>query len=226
MKVIYYGHACFLVEVSGKRLLFDPFITPNPLAKMIKVKNIQADYMLISHGHDDHIADAIKIAKQTGALTVANFEVAEWLNKKGAAKVHALNPGGYVDFDFGRVKSVSAIHSSSMPNGTYGGVAGGFVVESKEGNFYYSGDTALTGDMRLIGDTTKLMFAALCIGGNFTMGVEDAVRAAEFIRCHEILGVHYDTFPEIKINHLKAQEKFTSSGRNLHLLKIGEAMNF
>lgn len=225
MKITFYGHACFLVEVCGKRLLFDPFITPNPLAKGVKIKNIQADYILISHGHDDHVADAIKIAKHTKACVIANYEVAEWMTKKGATQVRSVNPGGIADFDFGQVKSVNAVHSSSMPNGSYGGVASGFVVESNEGNFYYSGDTALTTDMKLIGETTKLTFAALCIGGNFTMGVDDAIRAAGFIQCNSILGVHYDTFPEIKINHAQAQEKFSASGRALHLLKIGETVN-
>ncbi len=226
MKITFYGHACFSVEIAGKHLLFDPFITPNPLAKGIKIKEIPANYILISHGHDDHVADAIKIAKQTKACVIANFEVAQWMTKKGATEVRAINPGGIVDLDFGRVKSVSAIHSSSMPNGSYGGVASGFVVESKPGNFYYSGDTALTLDMKLIGETTKLAFAALCIGGNFTMGVDDAIRAAEFVQCNEILGVHYDTFPEIQINHVIAQEKFKARGRNLHLPKIGDEISF
>jgi L-ascorbate metabolism protein UlaG (beta-lactamase superfamily) len=152
--------------------------------------------------------------------------VAEWLTKKGAPQVRAINPGGSVDCDFGRAKSVNAIHSSSMPNGAYGGQPAGFVIESPEGNFYYSGDTALTYDMKLIGDATKLKFAALCIGGNFTMGVDDAIRAAEFIKCSEILGVHYDTFPQITINHAAAQEKFKAAGRTLHLLKIGETRSF
>jgi len=226
MNVTYYGHACFLVQVGGKHLLFDPFITPNPLAKSVQTKEIAADYIFVSHGHDDHLADAVKIAKRTEATVFANFEVAEWLTKKGIGQVHAVNPGGAVDFDFGRAKSVNAIHSSSMPDGAYGGQPAGFVIESKEGNFYYSGDTALTYDMKLIGDTTKLKFAVLCIGGNFTMGVEDAVRAAEFLKCNEILGVHYDTFPPITINHANAREKFTAAGCTLHLLKIGETHNF
>jgi L-ascorbate metabolism protein UlaG (beta-lactamase superfamily) len=226
MNVTYYGHACFSVEVRGKHLLFDPFIKPNPLAKSVDIKQILADYILITHGHDDHIADAVKIAKHTKATVIANFEVAQWLEKKGLPKVHSMNPGGNVDFDFGRVKSVNAVHSNSLTDGTYGGSPSGFVIESKEGNFYYSGDTALTYDMKLISEIAKLKFAALCIGGNFTMGVDDAIRAAEFIKCKEILGVHYDTFPEIKINHTKAKEKFKAAGKMLHLLGIEETHNF
>jgi L-ascorbate metabolism protein UlaG (beta-lactamase superfamily) len=225
MNATYYGHACFSVEIGGKHLLFDPYISQNPLAKSVDIKQIPADYILISHGHDDHIGDTIKIAKRTDAMVIANFEVAQWLEKKGVPKVHSMNPGGNIDFDFGRVKSVNAIHSSSMPNGVYGGVPSGFVVESKEGNFY-SGDTTLINDMKLIGDATKLKFAALCIGGNFTMGVDDAIHAAEFIKCNEIFGVHYDTFPEIKINHSDAQQKFKASGRTLHMLQIKERHNF
>jgi L-ascorbate metabolism protein UlaG (beta-lactamase superfamily) len=226
MNVTYYGHACFAVEISGKHLLFDPFITPNPLAKSVDIKTIKADYILVSHGHDDHMADAVKIAKRTQALVVANFEVAEWLGKKGAPQTHGVNPGGSLDLGVARVKSVVAVHSSSFPNGDYAGVAAGFVVESSAGNFYYSGDTALTYDMKLIGETTKLKFAALCIGDNFTMGAADAVRAAEFIQCHEILGVHYDTFPPIKINQAQAQATFKAGGKKLHLLAIGETRSF
>jgi L-ascorbate metabolism protein UlaG (beta-lactamase superfamily) len=226
MNVTYYGHACFSVVVSGKHMLFDLFIKPNPLAKSVDIKLILADYTLITHGHDDHIADAVKIAKHTKATVIANFEIAQWLEKKGVPKVRSLNPGGNVGFDFGRVKSVNAVHSNSLPDGTYGGSPSGFVIESKEGNLYYSGDTALTYDMKLISDTFRLKFAALCIGGNFTMDVEDAIRAANFIKCDQILGVHYDTFPEIKINHTKAKEKFKTYGKMLHLLRIGETYSF
>jgi len=225
MNVTYYGHACFAVEIAGKHLLFDPFITPNPLAKAIDINKIPADFILVSHGHDDHMTDAIAIAKRTGALVLANFEVAEWLAKEGGPRVHAVNPGGSFDLGVARVKSVVAIHSSSLPDGSYGGCPSGFVVESGEGNFYYSGDTALTYDMKLIAEATQLKFAVLCVGNNFTMGFEDAARAAEFIHCNEILGVHYDTFPPIKIDHTKAQEKFKASGRTLHLMRIGETRN-
>jgi L-ascorbate metabolism protein UlaG (beta-lactamase superfamily) len=226
MKVTYYGHACFFVVVGGKTLLFDPFISGNPLAKSIDVKQVPADFILVSHGHKDHLADAVEIAKRTNALVIANFEVATWLNKQGAPRAHPLNHGGSYKFDFGRAKFVNAIHSSTMPDGTFGGNPGGFVVESAEGNFYYSGDTALTLDMKLIGETTPLKFAALCIGDNFTMGVDDAVKAAEFIRCNEIFGVHYDTFPPIKIDHAAAQEKFKAAGKVLYLLHPGGTRDF
>jgi L-ascorbate metabolism protein UlaG (beta-lactamase superfamily) len=226
MKVTYYGHSCFSVAVSGKTLLFDPFITPNPLAKAIDVIKIKPDYILISHGHEDHMADAADIAKTTGALVISNFEVCMWLQKKGVARVHPMNHGGWAMFDFGPVKFVNAIHSSTMPDGSSGGNPGGFIVESGEGNFYYSGDTALTMDMKLIGEANRLKFAILCIGDNFTMGTDDAVRAADFIRCKEILGVHYDTFSPIKIDHAAAKEKFKAAGKNLHLLPIGESHHF
>ncbi len=226
MKVIYYGHACFSVVVGGKTLLFDPFISGNPLARATDVKKVPADFILVSHGHGDHVGDAVEIAKRTQALVIANFEVATWLNKQGAPRVHPLNHGGSFHFDFGRAKFVNAIHSSTMPDGTFGGNPGGFVVESAEGNFYYSGDTALTLDMKLIGESTKLKLAVLCIGDNFTMGPDDAVRAAEFVGCDEILGVHYDTFPPIKIDHAAAQEKFKAAGKRLHLLAPGETRDF
>lgn len=226
MKTTYYGHSCFSVEVAGKRLLFDPFITPNPLAAAIDIQRLKADFILVSHGHVDHVADAVEIAKRTDALVVANFEVASWLNKMGAPRIQPMNHGGAVNLDFGRVKFVSAIHSSTMPDGSSGGNPGGFVIESRDGNFYYSGDTALTLDMKLIGESTKLKFAALCVGDNFTMGPDDAVKAADFIKCDQVLGVHFDTFPPIKIDHAAAKEKFQAAGKTLHLLRPGEAADF
>jgi L-ascorbate metabolism protein UlaG (beta-lactamase superfamily) len=226
MKVTYYGHACFSAVVGGKTLLFDPFISGNPLAKTVDVKSLPADFILVSHGHDDHLADAVEIAKRTNALVIAGFEVGEWFLKQGVPRVHHLNHGGGHAFDFGRAKYVNAVHSSTLPDGSPGGNPGGFVVETAEGNFYYSGDTALTLDMKLIGETTPLKFAVLCIGDNFTMGPDDAVKAAEFVRCKEILGVHYDTFPPIKIDQALAVEKFRAANKTLHLLGIGESFDF
>ena len=226
MRVTYYGHACFAAQVANKTLLFDPFITGNELAKGIDVKSIPADYILISHGHEDHLADAADIAKRTGATIISNFEVTVWFGKQGLQKTHPLNHGGGCRFDFGRAKFVNAIHSSSLPDGAYGGNPGGFVIESSEGSFYYSVDTALTMDMKLIGESTKLTFAALPIGDNFTMGVEDAIKAADFVHCNEILGLHYNTFPPIKIDAPAAIERFRAAHKKLHLLLPGESHSF
>lgn len=226
MKITYYGHSCFAAQAGGKTLLFDPFITPNALAKSVDVDKIAADYILITHGHQDHIYDAVSIAKRTGATIVANFEVATWIAAQGIEKTQPMNHGGGLRFDFGRVKLVNAVHSSSLPDGTYAGNPAGFVVESGEGNFYYSGDTALTMDMKLIGETTELKFAVLCIGDNFTMGIDDAIKAADFVRCNAVLGVHYDTFPPIKIDHATALQKFKKAGKQLHLLSPGQSHEF
>jgi len=226
MKVTFYGHSCFSVVAGGKVLLFDPFITQNSLAGSIDVNRVPADFILVSHGHDDHLADAVAIARRTGALVIAGFEVGEWFIKQGISKVHHLNHGGGHDFDFGRVKFVTAVHSSTLPDGSPGGNAGGFVVETSEGNFYYSGDTALTLDMKLIGESTRLKFAVLCVGDNFIMGAADAVKAADFVGCDQVMGVHYDTFPPIKIDHASACERFRVAGKTLHLLKPGEAREF
>jgi len=226
MRITYYGHSCFAAQVANKSLLFDPFITGNELAKGIDPKKVPADFILVSHGHDDHTGDTVNIARRTGAMVIANFELVEWFGKQGLKKTHPLNHGGGFQFDFGRVKLVNAVHSSSFSDGTYAGNPGGFVVESQEGNFYYSGDTALTMDMKLIGGTTRLKFAALCIGDNFTMGIEDAIRAADMIQCNEILGVHYNTFPPIKIDEQAAIKKFAAAGKNLSLLKPGQSRDF
>ena len=226
MNVTYYGHACFAAQVANKTLLFDPFITPNELAKSINVNALAVDYLLISHGHVDHIADAVALARRTGATAISNYEISVWLNNKGVAKTLPLNHGGSAQCDFGRVKFVNAIHSSSLPNGTYGGNPSGFVVETPDGSFYFSGDTALTMDMKLIGESTRLKFAALCIGDTFTMGVDDAIKCAEFIRCDEIVGIHYDTYPPIKIDHDAAIKKFKAAGKKLHLLSIGASHTF
>lgn len=224
MKIIWYGHSCFGVEIKGKHLLFDPFITSNPAAKHIDIKTIKADYILQSHGHFDHIEDTVALAKQTGATVVAAYEITEWLTKQGVEKVHPMNIGGKWHFDFGKVKCVVAVHSSTLPDGTNGGSPMGFVVESEECNFYYAGDTALTYDMKLIGDYRHIDFAFLPIGDNFTMGVDNAIIASDFVKCDEIIGMHYDTFGYIQINHKEAQEKFSRAGKNLTLMKIGETI--
>jgi len=225
MNITYYGHSCFGVEIAGKHLLFDPFITPNSLAKNIDASAVKADYILITHGHDDHIADAVSIAKRTGAAVVCNTEIAVWLEKQGVANVHPMNIGGKKGFDFGFVKCVNAVHSSGLPDGSYGGHPMGFVIESNEKNFYYAGDTALTYDMKLIGNYRSIDFAFLPIGDNYTMGIDNAIIATEFINCSDIIGMHYDTFDPIKIDKEEAGHKFKRAGKNLTLLEIGETIN-
>jgi L-ascorbate metabolism protein UlaG (beta-lactamase superfamily) len=224
MKLTFFGNASFSIEVMGKTLLFDPFISPNPAAKNIDIHSLKADYIFLSHGHGDHIADAVAIAKNTGAKCVGSAEVEGWLNKNGVTNTHGMNHGGFISFDFGRVKGVNAIHSSSFPDGGYAGNPLGFVFKTEEADFYYSGDTALTMDMQLIPLWADLKFAVLPIGGNFTMDVEDAVKAAEFINCDTVVGVHYDTFPPIKIDTDAAVKVFEKAGKKLLLPKIGETI--
>lgn len=224
MKLTYYGQAGFGLELKGKKILFDPFISPNPLAKDIDIKSIEADYLLLTHGHGDHIADVMTIGENTGAKVISGYEVATYFQNKGL-EAHTLNHGGKWQFDFGMVKYVNAVHSSSFPNGTYAGNPGGFVIWNEEVCFYHAGDTALTWDMKLIPMTCpKLDFAILPIGDNFTMGYEDAAIAAEFIECDTIIGCHFDTFGYIKIDHDKAVEAFAAKGKKLILPKVGETI--
>ncbi|MBA2498895.1 MAG: metal-dependent hydrolase [Chitinophagaceae bacterium] len=225
MNLTFYGHACFSVEVNNKKLMFDPFISPNELAKHINIADIEADYILLTHGHSDHTADCVTLAQATGAKVICNFEIHEWLNRNDVQNTHPMNTGGKWDFEDFEVKCVVAQHSSSLPDGSYGGNPMGFIIFSEEGNFYNSGDTALTMDMQLIPKWAKLNFAVLPIGDNFTMGPADAIEAAKMINCTEILGVHYDTFGYIVIDHNKTKKLFTDAGLTLHLVEIGKTIS-
>lgn len=224
MKFTYYGHSCFTVELGGKKVLFDPFITPNELAKHIDINTIEADFILVSHGHADHIADCIQIANQTKAMVVCSFEIAEWLGKQGVEKTHPMNTGGKWIFDFGTVKCVTAHHSSGLPDGSYGGNPMGFIITSVEKEFYYSGDTALTLDMQLVPRWASVDFAILPIGDNFTMDYADAIEAARMVNTTIVIGVHYDTFPYIRINHQQVKQAFANEGITLYLPGIGESI--
>ena len=206
-------------------LLFDPFVTGNPLASDINVDKIAADYIFVSHGHYDHTTDVIRIAKRTGAMVLGNWELYDWFNKNGLKNTHPINPGGQFEFDFGKVKSVTAIHSSSLADGTYAGTACGFVIRSMDGCFYYSGDTGLTIDMQLILGWALPDFAVLPIGDGLTMGVDDAIKAADWLGVKKIVGVHYDTFGFIKIDHKKATDTFNAAGLALHLPAIGSTID-
>ncbi len=204
--------------------MFDPFISGNELAKgIVDPAKVEADFILVSHGHGDHVGDLVPIATRTGAKVIAGYEIATWAEGKGVTNVHPINFGSY-KYGFGRMHFVPAAHSSVLPDGTYGGNPGGFVLHDTEKKFYYSGDTALTMDMKLIPMYAKLDFAILPVGGNFTMYVDDAIIAADFIQCNKIIGVHFDTFGYIKIDHEAAKEKFRSAGKELILPRIGECI--
>ena len=224
MKFTYYGHSCFSVLAGSKTLLFDPFVTPNQFARSIEVDRIEADFIFVSHGHFDHTADAARIARRTGAKVLGNWEIFDWFKKGGLENTHPINPGGQFTFDFGMVKSFAAQHSSSLPDGAYGGVACGFAFQTRDGAFYYSGDTALSMDMQLVRDWTVLDFAVFPIGDGLTMGVTDAIRAAKWVGVNKVVGVHYDTFDFIRIDHRAAIKSFDEAGMKLHLLDIGSVI--
>lgn len=224
MKTTYYGQSTIEIETSGKKLLFDPFITHNALAKHIDINTIKPDYILVSHGHGDHVADLIEVQKNSGAKVICIAEIANWLGSKGIDNVHGMNIGGGFNFEFGRVKMVNAIHSSTMPDGAPGGNPAGFVIYTNEGeNIYFAGDTALTYDMKLLADD-NLDWAYLPLGDNYTMGADDAIKAAGFINCKNIIGMHYDSFPAIKIDKDEVAEKFVKAGLNLKLPAVGETI--
>src|SRR4051812_37428517 len=192
-RVRWLGHACLLVESDGQRVLIDPFLTGNPAAA-VTADEVEADFILVSHGHADHVGDAVAIAKRTGATVVANYEISGWLEKQGVKKVHGQQHGGGHDFPFGRVKLTLAFHGSALPDGSYGGNPCGFLLYFKDGTKVYdAADTGLFGDMRLIGEE-GIDLAILPIGDNFTMGPDDALRAVKLIQPTKVLPIHYNTF--------------------------------
>jgi L-ascorbate metabolism protein UlaG (beta-lactamase superfamily) len=192
-RVRWLGHACLLVESDGRRLLIDPFLTGNPAAAA-KAGEVPADFILVSHGHGDHVGDAVAIAQRTGATAVANYEISEWLKKQGVAKVHGQQHGGGHAFAFGRVKLTLAFHGSALPDGSNGGNPCGFLLYLNDGTkIYDAADTGLFGDMRLIGEE-GIDLAILPIGDNFTMGPDDALRAVKLLQPKKVLPIHYNTW--------------------------------
>lgn len=224
MKITFLGHASLIIKTSKATLLVDPFISGNPLAEnLVKIEDLKPDYILLTHAHQDHVLDVEQIAEQSKATIVSNFEIATYYEHKGF-RVHPMNHGGSWNFDFGKLKYVNAIHTSSFADGTYGGQPGGFILTADDKHIYIAGDTALHMDMKLIPYTYALDLAILPIGDNFTMGVDEAILASDFIACDTVLGYHYDTFGYIKINHEEAKAKFLKEDKKLHLLDIGKSI--
>ncbi len=198
IELTWYGHATMGLDVNGTTLLIDPFFTGNPAASTT-ADEVDADYILISHGHGDHVGDAVDIAKRTGATVISNYEIVNWFAAQGVTKGHAQHLGGGYHYPFGYLKLTLAIHGSAMPDGSYGGNPAGFLLTADGKKVYLAGDTGLFGDMKLIGDE-GIDLAVLPIGDNFTMGPDDALRAVHLIRPRSVIPVHYDTFDLIAVD--------------------------
>ncbi|MDO4228364.1 MAG: metal-dependent hydrolase [Capnocytophaga sp.] len=225
MEITYYGHSCVGIRIGDANLLIDPFISGNPFANHINTNQIKADYILISAAHQDHTMDVESIAKRTKAKIISNFEIVEYYYNLGIDG-HPMNLGGSYEFPFGYVKLVPALHSSTFPDGKSGGCAGGFVIKTAEKTIYFSGNTALHFDMQLIPVRYRIDLAILPIGSNFTMDVEDAIIASDFVKCDKVLGVNFNTFPSIKIDVDQAKYSFKAKGKDLLLLDIGRTISF
>ncbi len=197
VKITWHGHSTFTLDFEGIKVVVDPFLAPNNPAAKISADEMEADFILQTHGHPDHSADLVALAKRTGVQVVANFEICNWLNAQGHDNVWAMNTGGAYDFPFGRVKMTWALHSSSLPDGSYGGNPGGYLITVSDQNIYVAGDTALFSDMKMIG-SLGIDLAIIPTGDNFTMGPEEALTALEYLSPKVVIPCHYNTWPPIE----------------------------
>ena len=192
-KLTWHGHATMGLETGGYKIVIDPFFSGNPAAS-VSPESVEADFILVSHGHGDHVGDAVAIAKRTGAMVVSNFEIAGWMNQQGVEKVHGQQHGGGFKHPFGHLKLTLAFHGSALPDGSNGGNPCGFLLTTNDGKkLYFAQDTALFGDMKLIGEE-GLDLAVLPIGDNFTMGPDDALRAVKMLEPKNVIPIHYNTW--------------------------------
>ena len=219
MNVTYYGHSCFLIEIGAYRVIFDPVISPTPFAARVNVDEIGVDFILLTHGHDDHLHDVERIAARTQAPVLAPYETGEYLRGRGVANVIPGNVGGRFLLPFGTVRMVAALHSNRLPDGTYGGLAAGFVVEAGGQAIYYACDTALTQEMKTLTELYPggLDAAFLPIGGTYTMDVADALVAARWCGARRVVGMHFDSFPALMLDHATAEEQARAAGVELLL---------
>lgn len=227
MKLTYWSHACFLVETSSHRLVFDPFLSGNPKAT-VNPADVKCDFVLLTHGHGDHVGDAVEIAKANDATIIANYETATFCGRQGAT-VHPMHIGGAFEFPFGRMKLTIAHHGSGYESGDdmiYMGNPAGILVFADGKTLYHAGDTGLFLDMQLIGERHPIDVALLPIGDNFTMGPEDAAKAVEFLKPKIAVPMHYGTFDVIDVDPAKFAELAAGAGGEIRILGIGEALEF
>ena len=199
ISITWHGHATFSLNINGTQIVVDPFFAGNNPSAQTGVDAVSADFILQTHGHGDHIADTVGLAKRTGATVIGNFEICNWIEAQGHENVHAMNTGGGYNFPFGRVKMTPALHSSGLPDGSYGGDPGGYLVMADGKTVYIAGDTALFSDMALIG-RAGIDVAILPVGDNFTMGPEDSVLALDYLKPKMVIPCHYNTWPPIAID--------------------------
>jgi L-ascorbate metabolism protein UlaG (beta-lactamase superfamily) len=223
VRVIYHGHANVEIHSGDHRVQIDPFYTGNPLAD-VSADTVNPTHILLTHAHGDHVGDTIALAKRTKAVVVANYEMCLALERRGAPVVMPMNHGGSLTFPWGRVTMTIAFHTSSFEDGTYGGQPAGFIVEIGGKTIYHAGDTALFGDMKLIGEMFKLDLACLPIGDCYTMGPAMALKAAQFVQARKILPMHFNTFPPVQQDVSRFVAALKTAGMVAHVLKPGESL--
>ena len=224
MKLKYFSHSAFQVTTDkGKTILIDPFLDNNPTSP-VKSKDVSADFIVLTHAHGDHVGDAFSIAKRCNPLFICVNELANYCASKGF-KAHNMHIGGAYNFDFGRLKFTIAHHGSMTPDGTYGGEPAGVILTIDGKILYHTGDTGLFYDMKLIGETSKIDYMLLPIGDNFTMGIDDAVKAVEFVSPGTAIPMHYNTFPVIKADPEDFRKKAEAKGFKVKVMNFGEEIN-
>ncbi len=224
MKLRYFSHSSFKITTdNGKSVLIDPFLDDNPTSP-VKSKDVKADFIILTHGHGDHVGDAFKIAKTGDPLFICVNELANYCIGKGF-KAHNMHIGGGYNFEFGRVKFTIAHHGSQTPEGDYAGEPSGVILSVDGKNIYHTGDTGLFYDMKLIGELTPIDYILLPIGDNFTMGIDDALKALEFVKPKVAVPMHYNTFPVIKADPEEFKKKAADLGFNVRVMQFGEEID-